>query len=61
MKGHFGAKDSILLFDPEVAIQIYRSENTMPIRIGFFAAQHYKHVIKKEKGEERTYSGLIFE
>ncbi|XP_013138513.1 PREDICTED: cytochrome P450 CYP12A2-like [Papilio polytes] len=62
MKGHFGAKDSILLFDPEVAIQIYRSENASPIRMGFFAAQYYKNVIKKEKGEiERKYNGLIFD
>ncbi|XP_045533961.1 cytochrome P450 CYP12A2-like [Papilio machaon] len=61
LTGHFGAKDSILLYDPEVALQIYRSENSTPIRIGFFAAQHYKHVLKKEKGEERKYSGLIFD
>lgn len=30
--------------------------------MGFFAAQYYKNVIKKEKGEiERKYNGLIFE
>ncbi|XP_013138514.1 PREDICTED: probable cytochrome P450 49a1 [Papilio polytes] len=62
MKGHFGANDSILLFDPEVAIQIYRSENAAPVRIGSFAAQHYKTVFKKETGrKERRLNGLIFD
>ncbi|CAH2063618.1 unnamed protein product, partial [Iphiclides podalirius] len=59
LKGLLGGPDNVLLFDAESSAEVFRSENVLPKRPGFFSLEYYRKVVKKQKSKNDKFTGLI--